>query len=297
MSLLSSSGEGWKRKKKMQNLPAVERKASGFRLFLMTIIGRAYPRIVSLQRDFTWLLFDVLLPMGGVIGYVLVYKAIHAPEDYVGFVVMGGAMTAFWLNVLWAMSSQLYWEKEQGNLALYIISPANLMAILLGMAVGGIIFTTLRAVSVILIGSWLFQVHYVLASFWQLIAVFLLCLTALYGMGMMASSTFLLLSREAWHISNLAQEPVSLVSGFYFPIKFFPFWVAAAASMIPLTLGLDAMRQLLFASGPALGFISVPLEILILVGLSAVFITGARLLLKYMEKLAKREGRLTEARR
>jgi len=80
-------------------------------------------------------------------------------------------MTAFWLNVLWAMSSQLYWEKEQGNLALYIISPANLMAILLGMAVGGIIFTTLRAVSVILIGSWLFQVHYVLASFWQLIAV------------------------------------------------------------------------------------------------------------------------------
>jgi len=55
----------------------------------MTIIGRAYPRIVSLQRDFTWLLFDVLLPMGGVIGYVLVYKAIHAPEDYVGFVVMG----------------------------------------------------------------------------------------------------------------------------------------------------------------------------------------------------------------
>jgi len=44
-------------------------------------------------------------------------------------------------------------------------------------------------------------------------------------MGMMASSTFLLLSREAWHISNLAQEPVSLVSGFYFPIKFFPFWL------------------------------------------------------------------------
>lgn len=281
----------------MQSLPLISRKATGLRLFIMTILGRAYPRVVGMQREFTWLLFDVLLPMGGVIGYVLVYKAIHAPDDYVGFVVMGGAMTAFWMNVLWAMSSQLYWEKEQGNLALYIISPANLMAILLGMAVGGIVSTSLRAFSVIILGSLMFQVQYVFASFWQLIAVFVLCLAALYGMGMMASSVFLLLSREAWHISNLAQEPVSLASGFYFPIKFFPFWVAAAASLIPLTLGLDAMRQLVFASGPTLGFISVSLEIWILVGLSVGFITGARFLLQYMEKLAKKEGRLTEARR
>ena len=44
------------------------------------------------------------------------------------------AMTAFWMNVLWSMSSQLYWEKEQGNLALYIMAPNSMMAVLLGMA-------------------------------------------------------------------------------------------------------------------------------------------------------------------
>jgi ABC-2 type transport system permease protein len=263
----------------------------------MTVLGRAYPRVVGTQREVSWLLFDVLMPMGGVIGYVFVYKALKAPEDYVGFVVVGGAMIAFWMNVLWSMSSQLYWEKEQGNLALYIISPANLMAILLGMAVGGLVATTIRATFVIVFGSLLFQVHYALTSIWQLGVVFVLCMIALYGMGMMASSMFLLLSREAWHIANLVQEPVSLASGFYFPIKFFPFWVAAAASFIPLTLGLDAMRQLIFASGPTLGFISISLEIWILFGLSIVFITGARLLLKKMETLAKKEGRLTEARR
>ena len=281
----------------MQNLPQISRKASGLKLFLMTVLGRAYPRVVGTQREVSWLLFDVLMPMMGVIGYVLVYKALKAPEDYVGFVVIGGAMIAFWMNVLWSMSSQLYWEKEQGNLALYIISPANLMAILLGMAVGGLVATTIRATFVIVFGSLLFQVHYALTSFWQLGVVFVLCMVALYGMGMMASSMFLLLSREAWHIANLVQEPVSLASGFYFPIKFFPFWVAAAASFIPLTLGLDAIRQLIFASGPTLGFISISLEIWILLGLSIVFVTGARFLLKKMENLAKKEGRLTEARR
>jgi len=280
----------------MENLPRVP-KNTGWRLFIQTVIARAYPRLIGQQREKSWMFFDIFLPMMGVAAYVFVYRAIQAPEDYIGFVVVGGAMTAFWLNVLWSMSSQLYWEKEQGNLALFIIAPNSMMAILLGMALGGMVATTLRALAIMILGSLMFQVHYAVGSFGQLVMVFLLAMTALYGMGMMAASLFLLLSREAWHISNLAQEPVYLISGFYFPIKSFNFWVAAAASVIPLTLGLDAMRQLVFLSGPSLGFLSVPLEIGILVALCIVFLVGARYLLAYMERLAIREGRLTESRR
>lgn len=100
------------------------RKDTGWRLFLKTIIARAYPRLIGQQREISWLVFDVVMPMLAVIAYVLVYRALNAPEEYIGFVVMGGAMTAFWMNILWSMSSQLYWEKEQGNLALYIFSGA-----------------------------------------------------------------------------------------------------------------------------------------------------------------------------
>jgi len=206
-------------------------------------------------------------------------------------------MTAFWMNVLWSMSSQLYWEKEQGNLALYIMAPNSMMAVLLGMALGGLVATTLRAVAIIVLGTIMFDVQFTVGSFSQLFAVFFLAMTALYGMGMMSASLFLLLSREAWHIANLAQEPVYLVSGFYFPIKSFNFWVAAAASIIPLTLGLDAMRQLIFPSGAALGFLTVTVEITVLIGLCVVFLIGAKYLLDYMEKLAIREGRITESRR
>ena len=112
------------------------RKATGWRLFIKTVIARAYPRIVGQQREKSWIFFDIFLPMLAVSSYVFVYRALHAPEAYVGFVVIGGAMTAFWMNVMWSMSSQLYWEKEQGNLALYIMAPNSMMAVLLGMAVG-----------------------------------------------------------------------------------------------------------------------------------------------------------------
>ena len=272
-------------------------KNTGWRLFLQTIVGRAYPRVIGLLREKSWFFFDVFLPVISVSAYVFIYRAINAPDIYIGFVVMGGAMTAFWLNILWSMASQMYWEKETGNLALYIMAPNSLMAILLGMALGGLFATSQRALVITLAGIFLFGVHIQISNYFLLFAVFMLTMVALYGLGMMTSSLFLLLNREAWHFSNMAQEPVYLASGFYFPIKNFSFWIAAGASIIPLTLGLDAMRQLSFPGGPALGFVDVNIEVAVLAVLSVVFVFGARWLLGYMERLAIREGRLTDSRK
>ena len=272
-------------------------KNTSWKLFLQTVAGRAYPRVVGLLREKSWFFFDIFLPVLSVSAYVFVYRAIQAPEVYIGFVVMGGAMTAFWLNVLWGMSSQMYWEKETGNLALYIMAPNSLMAILLGMALGGLFATIQRALVITLLGSWAFGVSFEIASYWQLFVVFTITMVALYGMGMTTASIFLLLGREAWHLSNLAQEPIYLASGFFFPIKSLGLWVAAGASFIPLTMGLDAMRQLSFPLGSFPPFLSVEIEIAILIALSLIFLIGARFFLKKMEKLAIREGRLTESRR
>ena len=267
-------------------------------LFLQTVVARAYPRIIAQhRRERSWIFFEVLLPMLAVSAYVFVYRAIGAPESYVGFVVVGGAMIAFWANILWQMSSQLFWEKENGNLSLYVMAPTSLMAILLGMAVGGMSATLLRAIGIVLLGTLFFHVQFSLGSVWLLFLTFTLTMVALYGMGMMFSSLFLLLNREAWHLSNLAQEPVYLFSGFYFPVKSLDFWIALGASIIPLTLGLDALRQLVFADGAAIGFLPVPVELAGLAVLSVVFVVGSRRMLAHMEKLAIREGRLTESRR
>src|SRR5512135_1517777 len=130
-------------------------KATGWRLFLKTVGARAYPRIIGQQRERSWVFFEILLPLLAVSSYVFVYRAIGAPEAYVGFVVIGGAMTAFWMNIMWSMSSQLYWEKEQGNLALYIMAPNSMMAVLLGMAIGGMFSTFIRAIVIVGLGSLL----------------------------------------------------------------------------------------------------------------------------------------------
>lgn len=269
----------------------------GWRLFLRTIRARAYPRIIGQQREKAWIFFETFLPFLATVGYIYVYRAMQAPADYLGFVVMGGAMTAFWLNVMWSMASQLYWEKEAGNLALYIMAPNSMMAILLGMALGGLFATTLRAVVITVLGTWLFGIRFAVSDYLQLLAVFTLTMAALYGLGMLLASLFLLWGREAWQIANALQEPVYFLAGFYFPVRSFGYGIGLAASLVPLTLGLDAMRQLVFASGPLFGFLPVPVEIAALAALAVLFIAAARAGLAHMERLAIREGTLTDRRR
>lgn len=272
-------------------------KATGMRLFWATMWARAYPRMVGVYRERSWMFFETILPVLAVSGYVFFYRAIQAPPEYTGFAVLGGAMTAFWLNVLWSMASQLYWDKDQGNLELYVVAPGSLMAVLLGMAVGGLVMTTTRAAVIIVVCSLIFGVTYQIGDPLLLAAVFVVTMTALYGMGMLFASVFLVAGREAWHLSNLLQEPIYLVSGFYFPVKALGFGVATFASFIPLTLGLDAMRQLIFSGDPTMGFLPVPVELVILVVLAVVFIVAAFFALSRLEQIGRRQGRLIERRR
>ena len=273
--------------------PALSRH-QGVRLFLQAVVGRAYPRLIGLTRERGWLLIDIALPLLAVAAYVFVYRALNAPEDYIGFVILGGAMTAFWLNVLWSMATQLFWEKQSGNLPLFILSPAPLMGILLGMALGGMVSSGVRALVILVLGSWMFNVAFQVQQWALLFGVFLLTLAALYGMGMAFASVFLFSSREAWHWASLAQEPIYLLSGLYYPIKVFPYWLAVAASLIPLALGMDAMRQLTLPRGAIYGFLPVTLELVLLLGLTVLFLMLARMMLGLLERKAREEARLTE---
>jgi ABC-2 type transport system permease protein len=167
------------------------------------------------------------------------------------------------------------------------------MSILAGMALGGGFSTTIRASSALLVGIFIFHIPINIIHPWLTLAIFVVTLLALYGFGMLFASLYLLFGREAWHMSNLLTEPIFLLSGFYFPVKALGFYVAAVASIIPATLGLDAMRQLAFPDSAQFGFLTVGTELIILSILAITFIVLARFSLGYMEKLGKREGRLT----
>jgi ABC-2 type transport system permease protein len=261
---------------------------------LRSIFGRAYPRLIGTSREPSWIFFEIALPFLTTSAFVFVYRALKAPPEFVGFVVLGGAMLAFWLNVIWLMAAQLYWERDQGNLELYFTAPISMMSILFGMAMGGLLMSCLRAGIVLLVGSVLYGVVFTVTQWALLLGVFFLTLAALYGLGMMLAGLFLLWGREAWHMTQLLQEPVYFVSGLNFPVARLGMLGAVAVSTLPLAVGLDAMRQLAFSSSTApAGFVSPEAEAVVLSVMVVFFIGLARVLLRFIEQRARLEGKLT----
>lgn len=260
---------------------------------IRAIRGRAYVRMVSIRRDLLLLPFQVILPVLGVAAYIYLYRYIGAPPEYGTLVLIGGVMTTYWLNVLWSMASQLYWERMGGNLQIYFLIPASRMSILLGMALGGMYITSIRALSTLFVGLIIFKLPIVLKNPIIAVLLFLLSLAALYGMGMLLSSVFLVWGREAWHLSSLFQEPIYLLSGFYFPVKSLGVTLASLAALIPVTLALDGMRQILLPGGEKMGFLPIWANLLVLSVMALLFPYLAYHGLSYMERLAKKEGRLT----
>lgn len=265
-----------------------------FSLFIQAALARSYARVVWMFRNRTWILQETLLPLLSVAAFAYVYEAMNAPKEYVGYVVLGAAMTTFWINVLWSMGAHLYWERDSGNLELYIMSPAPMMGILAGMALGGLTTTVVRATVILVAGTLVFDVPFRPTSWPLLGLVFVLTMAALYGLGMMFASVFLLWGREAWHTVNLLQEPVYLMTGMNFPIQVLGqmlHWsVPAVGLLVPLTAGMDAMRQIVFGRE---GFLSVGTEIGILTGLTVIFLGLARWTLAVLERKAKHDGKLT----
>jgi ABC-2 type transport system permease protein len=269
----------------MQNVSA----SSGLQLFLRSAVARGYPRVWGAHREPSWVIFEIIVPLINTAAFVYLYRALQAPEEYVGFVILGGAMATYWLNVLWMMASQLYWDKQGGFLELYIMSPASLMAVLLGMGVGGVYMSTLRAGAIGVLGTLMFGVTMNLSQWGYALLVFLVTMVALYGLGMLLSSIFLMWGREAWQISLALHEPVFLLTGVNFPLRDL---FRSIPGLVPMGLGLDALRQLLFP-GEIVGLLPVAWELGIMVAIGLVFILAAYLMIKRMEWLARVEARLS----
>ena len=257
---------------------------------LRVAYARLWVRVKGGNREPEWIVAELIIPVLTLSAYIYLYKMLNAPPEFAGFVIIGGTMITFWSNILWNMSAQFYWEKETGILEAYFVAPISRMAILLGMALGGIVNTTLRAVVILVAGTAIFQAPLVVHEPLTALLVFLLTIVALYALGMLFASLFMLYGREAWHTASLLQEPVYFLSGSYFPIKYLPGMVQLVASFIPLTFGLDGIRRVI-VSGE--GIADIWLNVIALVIFILVLLPLAKFALSFMENLGKKEGRLT----
>ncbi len=263
-------------------------------IWLKVMYARAWVRLKSMYGEPLWLLVGIGFPLFTSFGFGFLYKSI-APvgsANLAVFAVLGGIMVSFWSNVLWSMASQFYWDKQEGLFEIYLVSPAPMTAVLVGMSLGGIVGTAPSAFVVGILGWVVFQPQ--VNPLWgAVVLTFLLTVTALYSLGMLLSSLFLAYGREAESLNNAVESPVSLLAGLYYPSigsgSPFPFAVQAVASLIPLTIGMDALRRALNSQGAE----TVYIELVVLAGMAMVLLVTAKKALDVLRERGRRQGTLT----
>lgn len=269
-------------------------KASA-RNWLRTVYARAWVRTKSMYGEPLWVIVTVGFPLFSMLGISLLYSSFPGGQSRIGFAILGGIMLSFWGNVLWSMASQFNWDKQAGMFEIYITSPAPMTAILVGMSVGGILGTAPSAVMVAIVGTLLF--HPVLTAFWLgAILTFVVTLAALYSLGMTLASLYLVYGREAEAFNEALQEPVQLLSGLYFPVysPVMPLAIQALASVIPLTIGMDALRRTLF-TGTDVGYVYT--ELAVLAVMAAILLVVAQRSLRALEERGRRVGTIAVRQR
>jgi ABC-2 type transport system permease protein len=86
------------------------------------------------------------------------------------------------------------------------------------------------------------------------------------------------------------QEPIYFLSGFYFPVRSLGAVVGGLGSLIPLTLGLDAIRQLVLPGTPE--FIPLGWEVAGVVVQIVGYAVLSQISLRYLERQARQDARL-----
>ena len=219
---------------------------------------------------------------------LLSYKIQYSLSEYttgIMFLLSGVVFPVSMLPVVVQQMSYMLPSTYFLNLVRLALSNSNISFM------NDLIFMILTTVGFSVIAMLLFKLAEHRAT--ALIIIFVLSITALYGMGILFASLFLLYGREATHIADVLQEPIYVLSGMYYPVlssKFFPFTIKLLASAIPLTLGIDGMRQILVLGGDLISVIPHIVGLLILVSILLPF---SYFSLQKMEAISKREGRLT----
>jgi len=253
------------------------------------------------QFFFTYytLFWTLILPLGNGLLYYFMYlpftKTIISFEwleqvlklDVIGFTLIGQLVYTFFMSTLTA-SAIFDREREQGTFEMVLLSPANRLAILLGNTVGTSIRYLWLMIGVVAVFAFSFNVGILINDFAAVFLSFLLSFLALLAFGLCLAA-FSIHSRRGGLIAIACQEPVAYVSGLVVPQSALPQTLAQAGYLIPLTIGLIALR-LSFLGGALLQDVQLLLASLLI--MIIVYVVLAHFLIKFAEKSAKAKGTL-----
>jgi ABC-2 type transport system permease protein len=207
-----------------------------------------------------------------------------AREESLLYVSLGAGLMGIWSTTLFASGGMLRWQRNVGTLELVVAAPPPLLLVLGPMSIG-IGAIGLYSVAATLFWGWAFFDVPLTIEHPLLFALALPATVAALGsFGLVLAASFIHY-RHTNALGNLLEYPVWLVSGLLVPLSLLPSWATPVAWAIAPTWGVRAVREAALGGDPLL-------PIAACVCLAGAYLALSSVLLRYFERLARRDATL-----
>lgn len=202
-------------------------------------------------------------------GIEVITKMEYNPQLKGVYLFVPGTMTIILLLISAMMTSiSIAREKEKGSMEVLLVSPVKPIVVIIGKVLPYILLAFINAVSIILLGIFVFHLP-MQGHHWLLVSEIILFILTSLSLGILIS-TISNTQQNALFISLLGLLlPIIILSGFIYPIESLPVILQYLSHIIPAKWFLIIIRSVMIKG---VGLAVVLKETLILVGMMIFFI-------------------------
>jgi ABC-2 type transport system permease protein len=164
------------------------------------------------------------------------------PTTYIEFVTVAITLTAFIQISLGRVVTAIRQEQALGTLEALLVTPTAPSALQLGSVVYDLLYIPLRTAVFLTLMAVLLDVHLSVSGIAPTAVLFLVFIPFVWGLGVTGAAAVLTFKRGSTAL-GVATAILTLFSGAYIPIQYFPPWLETVARYNPITTVLSAARE------------------------------------------------------
>ena len=208
--------------------------------------------------------------------------------DFFSFVIIGIAFSDYLISSTNTFAHEVRVAQVVGTLESLLVTPTSIMTILFSSYLYTLLATSLRILLYLVLGIFVFGVDIQVNGIATVLLTFFLCLLPFFGLGLL-SATFIIIFKQGSPISGFIAVTSGLLGGVLYPVAILPAWLKPFSALLPITYGLESMRQVLLNGA---GLSDIRTQLFILLVFSVVLLTAGIGSVYFGLRVARKEGSL-----
>ena len=208
--------------------------------------------------------------------------------NYFPFVLIGIALTDYLTISTNTFATEIRTSQIVGTLESLLVTPTSISTILFSSYLYNLLSTSLRILVYFLIGVFIFGIQLQPINLSALVVTFLLTLLPFFGLGLLSAS-FILVFKQGNPVGSLLAMSSWLLAGVIYPVTVLPNWLKPFSNILPITHGIEAMRQILLNNA---SLIEIRQELIVLLLFSIILLTVGIYSICFSLKIARKDGSL-----